>query len=331
VDQRQRGLEAAALLQRVVRGEIEAHMAFRKLPLLIHIVQQFTSDGPMADIFREVSRLNDEPHVLSVSVLPGYIYADVPDMGVSVVVVADNPHAAERAADELAAYVFSMRAALNAELPDTVTAVAEAIRTPGTVCLMDGGDNIGGGGPGDATILLAEILRQRGERACVVLLDPEAVKTCEEAGAGGEVSLEVGAKTDDQHGSPVVIHGTVRGLSDGRFVEAEARHGGMRDCDQGPTAIVDTDDGHTVVLNSLRIMPTSLNQLTSLGLTPTDFELIVVKGVTAPREAYDPIAAKVIAVDTPGVTRAGPETFVYANRPKPLYPLEPDTQWPPTS
>ena len=96
VDQRQRGLEAAALLQRMVRDEVEAHMAFRKLPLLIHIVQQFTSDGPMAEIFREVDRLNAGPHVLSVSVLPGYIYADVPDMGVSVLVVAYNRETAER-------------------------------------------------------------------------------------------------------------------------------------------------------------------------------------------------------------------------------------------
>jgi len=82
-------------------------------------------------------------------------------------------------------------------------------------------------------------------------------------------------------------------------------------------------------VNSLRVMPTSLAQLTSLGLDPTAFRCIVVKGVTAPLAAYGPIASRVIAVDTPGVTRAGPDAFSYGNRPEPLYPLDMDFAWTP--
>ena len=78
-----------------------------------------------------------------------------------------------------------------------------------------------------------------------------------------------------------------------------------------------------LTLNSLRIMPTSLQQLLSLNIEPEKKKVIVVKGVTAPRAAYEPIAKQIIAVDSSGVTQAGPEAFHYVHRPKPLFPLEP--------
>ena len=44
-------------------------------------------------------------------------------------------------------------------------AVAQAIAHPeGPVVLVDVGDNIGGGTPGDGTVILAELLRQGADR-----------------------------------------------------------------------------------------------------------------------------------------------------------------------
>jgi microcystin degradation protein MlrC len=145
------------------------------------------------------------------------------------------------------------------------------------------------------------------------------------------VSLTVGGKTDRRHGRPVPIRGRVVEVSEGVFEEPEARHGGVRVHDQGLTAVIETEDGHTVVVNSLRVMPTSLQQLLSLNIRPERHKAIVVKGVTAPRAAYDSIAAEVIAVDSPGVTQAGPEAFDYQHRPRPLYPLEPLGPWTPAA
>jgi microcystin degradation protein MlrC len=323
IDQRQRGVDCARILAGILAGEIMPCQAHVKLPLLIHIVQQFTGDGPMAELYWEVEAIEDEFGMVSVSLLPGYIYADVPFMGVSVLVTANgDAPLAEAVARCFADRVYERRQELNAGLPSVEEAVAEAVATQGTVCLMDSGDNIGGGGPGDSTILFAALRDAGAQRICAVLYDPEAVNSCMQAGEGGHVSLMVGAKTDHEHGQPVVIEGTVIRLHDGHFIEESPRHGGTRDYDQGKTAVVQTIDGHTVVLNSLRVMPTSLEQLLSLGINPGAMGSIIVKGVTAPRAAYDPIAAKTICVDTPGVTRAGPEAFNYHKRPHPLYPLD---------
>ncbi|MBT5168922.1 MAG: hypothetical protein HOL92_10675, partial [Opitutales bacterium] len=109
----------------------------------------------------------------------------------------------------------------------------------------------------------------------------------------------------------------------GTFSETEARHGGFTDYDQGPTAIVETIDGRiTIMLTSKRVPPFSLKQLTSFGLNPKQFKIVVAKGVIAPLAAYRPIAGSFIHVDTPGVTRADMTQLSYQHRRHPMYPFE---------
>lgn len=323
VDQRDRGVESARVMRGLVDGKVDARQTLIKLPLLIHIVRQFTSDGAMKRLYDGLEEVVVRPGIVSASIAPGYIYADVPDMGVSVVVSANGDQAlADECARELAHLAMSLRGDLNAALPSAEEAVREAMTVDGTVSLMDCGDNIGGGGPGDSTILFREVLRQGGGATCVVLHDPKAAMECFNGGIGARVTLRVGDRTTHEENERLVIEGEVVGLSDGLFTETQARHGGQRYFDQGRTAIIRTVDGHTVVLNSLRVMPTSLEQLLSLELDPRAFRMIIVKGATAPRAAYEPVSDRVIAVDTPGITQAGPETFEYKNRPRPLFPLD---------
>jgi len=330
IDQRARGVECAQLMARVVRGDARPVQACCKLPMLIHIVRQYTGSGAMAEIREEIDRTARLPGMLSASIAPGYIYADVPHIGVSVIAVADgDAQLAQEEARRLAQFVFERRGELNAALPGVAAAVKQAAAVEGTVCLMDAGDNIGAGGPGDSAVIFHEIRRQGLTGACIILCDPDAAEICAQAGEGAQVALRAGGKGGQGDHGPVDITGTVRCLSGGHFVEPEARHGGMRDNNQGLTAVVDTDDGHTVVLKSLRIMPVSIEQLRSLGIDPRACRFVVVKGVTAPLAAYGPIADAVIAVDSPGVTQAGPESLALTQRPKPLYPLEPIDAWTP--
>ena len=62
----------------------------------------------------------------------------------------------------------------------------------------------------------------------------------------------------------------------------------------GRTAIVDTDRGLTIMLTSRRVFPVSLNQLTSCGLDPKSFRVIVAKGVHSPVAAYAPVCPTLI-------------------------------------
>jgi microcystin degradation protein MlrC len=162
------------------------------------------------------------------------------------------------------------------------------------------------------------------DNGLVVLYDPHSVQRAVSAGVRSRVELNVGGKTDRLHGDPVWIAGAVRTLSDGMFVETEARHGGWGAQDQGIAAVVETDERHTIVLTSRRMAPMSLGQVLSLGIHPKRKRVLVVKGVVAPRAAYEAIAGRIILVDTPGVTSDDPSRFTYLCRRRPLFPLECD-------
>jgi microcystin degradation protein MlrC len=183
---------------------------------------------------------------------------------------------------------------------------------------MDVGDNVGGGSPGDSTFLFQEVLRQGVANALVILYDPEAVQACVEAGVRGTVRIATGG---------IDLSGTVRTLSDGRYIETQVRHGGWTYNDQGVTAVVETAQQHTIVLTSRRMAPMSLEQVLSLGIHPERKRILIVKGVVAPRAAYAPIAAEILLVDTPGVTAADPADFQYRRRRRPLYPLESEAEY----
>ena len=327
LDQRERGLDAARLMARTLRGEARPVQWLETPPLLIQISRQATSDKPASRLYQDAATVMERPGVLSASVAMGFYYADVAEMGASFWAVADGDvEVARSAARWMAARAWTIRSELVGRLPSVEQAVAHARQaTRHPVVLLDVGDNVGGGSPGDSTILLAEILRQQAPNALVVLSDPGAVAVCARAGVGASVALEVGGKTDERHGRPIAIDGAVRCLHDGRFVEREVRHGGWGLNNQGLTAVVETAERHTVVLTSRRMAPFSLQQCLSLGIAPERKDLIVVKGVVAPRAAYAPVAAEMLTVDTPGVTADSPQGFAYERRRVPLFPLEEET------
>ena len=179
-----------------------------------------------------------------------------------------------------------------------------ATTQPGPVCLLDMGDNVGGGSPGDGTLLLESIGRHGVTSVLACLCDAESVERAVKAGIGADLSLELGGKSDRLHGNPVSAMVRVRGLYDGQFSETEPRHGGLTHYDMGRTAVVQCDSGPTVLLTSRRTPPFSLGQLASCHLDPRAFQAIVVKGVHAPLAAYSAVCPTVIRVDTPGVTTA---------------------------
>ena len=79
----------------------------------------------------------------------------------------------------------------------------EAARAEGPIVLMDVGDNIGGGSSADSTHILEQVVERGISGFLQTLYDPESVQACVDAGVGATVTLDVGGKTDDMHGSPV--------------------------------------------------------------------------------------------------------------------------------
>jgi len=329
-DTKERGIRAAEIMARTVRGEVRPVQAIVKPPMVYNIMFQYTKREPLEPIVEESRRIEGTPNVLAASVMGGYQYADVPAMGPSVIVVADGDRAlAEREARRLGDMVWATRDRLTLKLAETAAAVDAALRSDAfPVVLMDLGDNIGGGSAGDSSFLLAELLRREAQGWVVVLADREAAERAFRTGVGGPFDEAVGGKTDRLHGEPVRVRGTVRSLHDGRYFEPEVRHGGSRYHDMGRTAVVaagapSLELPNLLVLTTERSSPNSLHQLTSCGIRPERQRIIVVKGAIAPRAAYEPIAARIIEVDTGGATAVNPARFTYRHVRRPLFGLNP--------
>ncbi len=323
IDQRQRGLQAAKLMMHILSEEVTPTQVLAKPPMILNILYQNTSAEPMHSILNAAKQLETDSNVLVANVAAGYPYADVHEAGPSFVVVTDNNlQLAQTEANRLSDMLWNVRDQLTLNLPDAADAVQQAISSDQhPVILVEMGDNIGGGSPGDSTFILAELLRQKASGFVVVLCDPESVQTCTQIGVGNEVSLQVGGKADNQHGNPVLIQGRVRLIHNGHFTETEPRHGGQKYLNQGLTSVVAVGDS-LVVLTSRRQTPFSLQQLLSLGINPEAMRMIVVKAAIAYRAAYEPIAGKIIEVDTPGLTAVNPLHFSYQHVRRPLFPLD---------
>ncbi len=324
IDQRQRGVLTCEILTRTVMQEIRPECHIAKPRMILNLLGQDTSREPMKSLMAQAREFEQRPDILSVSVMAGFPYADVPEMGPAVIVVGDGPNAgAMEIAQELAEKMWEVREGLFVPCPEPAEAVRTAIRSEQTpVILVDLGDNIGGGSAGDGTVLLAELLRQKATGFVVALHAPDAVAAAKQAGIAGLFEAVVGGSVDQLHGEPIPIRGHVQSLHDGKWIESEARHGGRRENDQGHTAVIDLGDSNLLVLNSLRTPPFSLGQLTSLGIDPEMARVIVVKAAVAYKAAYTPIAGEIIEVDTPGLTAINPERFTYTRIHRPMYPLD---------
>ncbi len=356
LDPKVRGRKCAELTVRAARGEIQPAQWIEMPPVFVNIVKQFTGEEPMKSFVDDCIASNDIPGILDTSVAEGYPYADVAKMGMSWIAIADrgDENLARSVAEGMAKRAWERRAELNIRLPAVSEALEMALEAyvaprafgdadevpidgtalamgeadadgkarPGPIVLMDVGDNIGGGSAADSTHILAEAVARGIAGFLQTLYDPEAVVACVEAGVGETVSLDVGGKTDEMHGKPVNVTGTVCAISDGKYEEHGASHGGFRYYDAGVCVRLDTDGGQTILLTSKRAGNTTRSQMYHIGIFPETYRIIVAKGVVSPRPAYQPIAGKVIIVNTPGVTTADMLTFQYRHRRIPLYPLE---------
>ncbi|MEX0761012.1 MAG: M81 family metallopeptidase [Dehalococcoidia bacterium] len=361
LDTRIRGRKTAELIYRAAKGEIKPVQWIEMPPMVVNIVKQFTGEEPMLSLVKDAEEANLREGILDTSVAEGYPYADVAEMGMSFMAIADGDEAAARsAAMWMAERAWARRDEMNMDIPGPAEAIrlasekyvspkpagvqnpvpadGTALAVPprdtdhahlGPIVIMDVGDNIGGGSSADSTFLLEEAVKQGVSGYLQSLYDPEAVEACVKAGVGNRVSLDVGAKTDDMHGKPVHVTGTVRALSDGRFEDTGPNHGGARYFNSGTCARLDTEGGQTLLLTSRRAGNTSRGQMYQIGIRPEEFRVVVAKGVSSPRPAYQPIAAEIILANTPGVTTADLSTFTYHRRRVPLYPFELDCQYTP--
>jgi microcystin degradation protein MlrC len=308
------GGRCAQWLDRVVAGKHPAR-ALRQAPFLVPVTAGCTYIEPARGLYAALETIEAETGV-HLSLNMGFPPADVADVGPSVIAYGADQASVDAAADRLFAAVLAAEPAFAAHNPLPVgDAVSEAMRLARSatrpVVLADTQDNPGAGAPSSTTGLIAELLRQRAERAVVgILHDPAAAAEAHARGTGGTLDrLGGGAPGPGQE--PLRGPWRVARLSNGRFRGTSAMlH--APETDMGPTALL-ARDGVEVLVASIRQQPLHREVFTHIGVDLGSRAIVGLKSSAHFRAAYQEIAARVIVCLATGENLEDPSSFPYRN------------------
>ncbi|NOU71601.1 hypothetical protein GC098_09225 [Paenibacillus sp. LMG 31458] len=320
-DAYERGEEALRLLMRQIRKEIKPIMMLSRPHMLVVPQKMVTTEGAMKEIMEAAFQMERHPEVLNVTVCGGFPYSDIPQAGMSFVVTTNgNEVLARSCAEKLSGLAWKNRDRFRFREKTGEDAIQDAgLVKEGPIIVVEGSDNVGGGAPADGTHLLPALLRHH-VSSLIVIRDKEAVKLACELGIGASLACCVGGKSDKLHGSPVPIDGKIRMLFDGKYKHRGPYMTGSS-ARMGRTAVVEAKRV-TLVLTEERVPPWDIGHISSIGLDPCDYHLIVVKSAVAWRSAFGPYAKQVIEADTPGCCTASLHRLAYSQLQRPIFPFD---------
>jgi microcystin degradation protein MlrC len=323
VDMTERGREAADLIVATLHKTVRPVMALERIPLFWGVENQVTAHPPMKEVMDHVHTIEQRPGVLSITVATGFPWADVPNMGPSVIVVADGDESlAKTTAAELSAWIWERRATWRHQ----TLSVAEALRLGESrgefpIILADHADNTGGGAPGDSTEILQEFLdRKLRESVVLYIVDPEVVEQAHAVGIGRTLNAEVGGKSDPIQGPPVCMKAVVRALSHGDFTYDGPMYAGLTG-NMGRSTWLEQDGVHIVVVTAHE-QPLGPAFARTLGIECESLKYIAVKSAVHFRSGFERFAGSIYNVDARATHTHDFALLPYRHRPKPMYPLE---------
>jgi microcystin degradation protein MlrC len=294
-------------------------------------VTLLTARGAYANMITEGQR-HISPNLPVVSILGGFVFGDVREGGITILTYGrgDKPKALAR---QLAEFAWKERERFRVQLTPLDAAIARAAQAGRNgertaVCLADVADNPGGGGRGNTTDILERLLAERVQSVLLGnFVDPAAAARCHAAGVGATVRITLNQGRADAYGREVPIEATVLALSDGMVVGRRGIYAG-RTVDLGPAAAIRAR-GLTMVLCSRRIQCADPVFFETFGLDIGAFATLVVKSRGHFRAGIDTWYSdeRIIEVDAAGLTSPVLERYAWQRIPRPVWPLDVDTQW----
>jgi len=323
IDMAERGREAADLIVRTIQGEIRPVMAFRQLPLFWSTPTQVTAHPPMNDVMDRVHELETRTGMLSLTIATGFAWADVPDIGCSIIAVADGEQSvAEKIADELATWIWENRERWY-QPPMSVRAALAQGEQLGKfpIVLADHADNTGGGSPGDSTEILQTFLDLKLQDALILyIVDPAVAHAAHATGVGNKLSIPVGSKSSPIQGTPVLMDAEVMAVSDGDFTYDGPMYAGLTG-NMGCSAWI-RQDGVSVVIVSAHEQPLGPAFAKTLGIDCSKMKYIAVKSAAHFRASFEKFAGSIFNVDAQAIHTHEFSKLPFKRRTRDMFPIE---------
>ena len=318
------GERALRTMLRQIKGTYRPTMATRKPGVLTPSVFQGTGTSPSMEIMERARIWEERRRDVYVSVAYGFAYADVPDIGATVMVDTNNDQElADQIADDMSEFIWKRREEFAGKtLPKTkegvglAIAAAKAGKVP--VVVADHSDRTG-----NSTHILEELIRQGARNFCIATIsDARAIDEIVRAIApasvpagkarkkvGAAVKVAVGGYQDQYAGKPVVIDGTLEFL--GKYRQHET------------VAVIAFGANNRVILTPVLEQVTDPGIFPDLGIDLKALDIIVLKSRVHFWRGFveDGLAKAVFQVDAPGLGPADVTTIPYKHAPRDIYPI----------
>ncbi|WP_273793408.1 M81 family metallopeptidase [Brucella anthropi] len=282
-----------------------------------------TSKEPMRSFIDRIKAMHGKDGILSISVIHGFMAADVPEMGTRILVVTDNdPAKGVALAEKLGRELIAMREQTLMTMFDTDQGIDRALAAHADnpakpAVIADVWDNPGGGVAGDGTYILRRLI-ERGiaNIGVATIWDPIAVTFCHAAGEGAVIDLRFGGKSGPLGGEPI----DARVMVMKTLTEGWQSFGPSR-VTLGASAVVRIEGTEIdIILNTNRTQTFEPNIFSNVGVEPMKKDILVVKSTNHFHAGFAPIAAEIIYVAAPSSYPSNPRTTNYHKLSRAIWP-----------
>jgi microcystin degradation protein MlrC len=338
MDMFERGEEAAHALRAILAGSAQPKTAYVKVPLTPPTAILLTREGPYADIIDFGQRRKRElgGKILNVSISAGFVYADTDTTGMAIWVTGRHDlEPARTLMAEIAERVWADRERFKRVLTSMEEAVRGAVergKGPNLPAYIyaDIGDNPGGGGCGNTTEFLAALIEAGADGVLMgAFFEPELAAVAVETGVGAELDAVFNANPRTMFSTRYECRATVAAVSTEAFVGRLGQYTGTL-IEASPSAALQIG-GITVVVISNRYQTSDPMFFEHLGLDIAQARTVCVKSRGHFRAGFEPwfTPDRVLEVDTPGFTSPVLSRFDWKGLPRPVFPLDEETEWTP--
>jgi len=326
VDYVETGRHAMEILAGAITGRTRPRLVHRKIRMMTPPEGHDTNTGPMRDVVARLRAIEALPGILAATIIAPQAWMDVPELGWSVIVVADGDAAVERAveeADRLGRFCWAQRARYLVKR----TALDEALdiaaaNPPGSppVVMTDAADAPSAGSYGDSAVVLGALLARPPMRGPVLMTmtDPEAARACALAGPGARLRLRVGGAFQPRFFAPVETEMRVRTILRESY-ESCLPPGRI---DLGLRAVVEIGGFIHMVIAERQMATLDLRPFESSGLDPRAAQAVLVKSAGQFRGFYTAIASRILELDTPGPVDGVLTRLPFRAITRPLWPFD---------
>ncbi|MBN35587.1 MAG: microcystin degradation protein MlrC [Rhodospirillaceae bacterium] len=327
IDTYQTAERSGRLLVQALKGELSPVMAWGNRPMLPHIMEQGTADGPNQALQQRCRELEASGEALMATLFTGFPHADIENAGLSVAVATDGDrNKAEALRDELLDMAWRDRETFVYRIEPLAESLERAkAMDEGPVILLDHYDNAASGGTMDTMTVLEGILNAELENAAAFAIhDPAAVQEMITAGIGAEVTVDLGGKLAmpaiGEEGAPLRVSGRVSRITDGHFRNKGPMGTGVL-MNMGPTVVLDTGKVEIVVITKHQ-EPNDINAFYAVGIDPWQKRYVMIKSRVHWRAGLGELARHVIDCAGTGVCTSDYSQLTFNNVRRPIYPLD---------